>query len=199
MSLRLERVSRRYGRTLVLDGVSLALAPGTLTALTGPNGAGKTTLLRIAATLETPTAGVVEVGGRAGHDARRRLAWLGQEPGLYEELTARENLLFAARLYAREREIEAAAAAFGAEGLDRRVRGLSRGERQRVGLARAWLGGELMLLDEPTTALDAEGAAHAIDALVALRGRRTLLVATHDPELVKRADHVLRLEGGRLA
>jgi ABC-type multidrug transport system ATPase subunit len=198
--LRLEEVTRRYGATRALDGVTLALDPGSLTALVGENGAGKTTLLRIGATLESPSAGIARVAGARGADARRQIAWLGQEPGLYDELTARENLRFAARLFGREREVADAARAFDVEAkLDLRARILSRGERQRVALARAWLGGPLMLLDEPTTALDAEGAQRAIETLIGLRGTRTMLVATHDAELVKRADRVLRLSHGRLA
>lgn len=191
--LRFEEVTRRYGRALALDRVSFAIEPGTLNVLVGGNGAGKTTLLRIAATLERPTSGAVTPGER-----RPRVAWLGQEPGLYEELSVRENLRFAARLFGREGEVEAAARAFDAK-LDERVRRLSRGERQRAALARAFVCGDLMLLDEPTTALDAEGSATCLRALDARRGKATMLVATHDPELVKRADRVLRLQEGRLA
>ena len=191
--LRFEDVTRRYGRSLALDRVSFALEPSTLTALVGENGAGKTTLLRIAATLERPSSGTV-----APEERRARVAWLGQEPGLYEDLTVRENLLFAGRFFGREREVDDAARAFAAK-LDERVRHLSRGERQRAALARAFVCGDILLLDEPTTALDAEGAARCIEALVAARGERTMLVATHDAELVKRADRVLRRHGGRLA
>ena len=190
--LRFQAVSRRYGRTRALEDVSFELQPGTLTVVTGENGAGKTTLLRIAATLERPSAGTVTPG-----DRRARLAWLGQEPGLYDELTVRENLAFAARVFGREAEIERAASRTEAR-LDARAGTLSRGEKQRAALARALLCGEILVLDEPTTALDADGAAQCADLLASLRGERTLLVATHDPEIVKRADRVLRLHGGRL-
>lgn len=190
--LRFEDVTRRYGRALALDRVSFALEPGTLTALVGENGAGKTTLLRIAATLERPTSGAVTPDER-----RSRIGWLGQEPGLYEELTVRENLLFAARLFGREGEVEGLARAFEAR-TDERVRHLSRGERQRAALARAFACGDILLLDEPTTALDAEGAAQVARVLESRKGASTMLVATHDAELVKRADRVLRLQGGRL-
>lgn len=191
-ALRFEGVSRRYGRSLALDRVDLVLEPGKLTALVGENGSGKTTLLRIAATLERPSS------GRVSPDERRsRIGWLGQEPGLYDDLTVRENLRFAARLFGREGEIDEVAALLGVK-LDERARRLSRGEKQRAALSRALLCGDTLLLDEPTTALDAEAARACADALVALRGRRTMLVATHDAELVKRADRVLRLHGGRL-
>lgn len=199
----LEEVTRRYGATRALDRVSLSLEKGALTALVGENGAGKSTLLRLAATLETPTQGRVRVAGvdvrEDGAAARRHVAYLGQEPGLYDEMTVRENLAFVASFYGRADEVTAAAGAFAVQHkLDERARRLSRGERQRAALARALLAGDLLLLDEPTTALDAEGSASAIETLLALRGRRTLLVATHDAELVKRADRVVRLRAGRL-
>lgn len=186
-------VTRRHGATCALDRVSFSLAPGSLTVVTGANGAGKTTLLRLAAQLDAPTSGVV-----TGSD-RRDLAWLGQEPGLYDDLTVRENLDFYARFFRRAQDLDLAAHGFGiAHKLDERARHLSRGEKQRAALARATLGGGLMLLDEPTAALDAEGAEQCARRLAELAGERTLLVATHDAELVKRAHHVLRLEGGRL-
>ena len=191
--LRFEDVTRRYGRTVALDRVSFELAPGKLTVLVGENGAGKSTLLRIAATLERPSAGRV-----TPHERRAQVGWLGQEPGLYDELTVRENLLFAARFFGRANEVPLMAHTFGAK-LDERARHLSRGEKQRAALARAFVCGKVLLLDEPTTGLDTEGASACLDALVAQRGARTMLAATHDPELVKRADVVLRLHGGRLA
>ncbi len=198
--LAFEAVTRRFGARRALDGVTFRLAPGTLTALVGPNGAGKTTLLRLAATLDEPTSGRVTVEGATGAAARRRVGWLGAEPALYDDLTVRENLAFVAGFHGRAGGVEEAAARFGVTPLlDARARGLSRGERQRVALARATLAGDLLLLDEPTTALDAEGADAALRALVEMRGERTLLAATHDPALVAKADRVLRLDGGRLS
>lgn len=203
--LAFEDVTRRFGATRALHGVTFRLEPGTLTVIAGPNGAGKTTLLRLAATLDAPTAGRVLVDGhdasREGAAARARVGWLGQEAGLYGELTARENLAFVARFHGRgARDVEDAARAFGIhDRLDEPARRLSRGLRQRAALARATLAGPLLLLDEPTTALDADAARDAIERLVSLRGERTLLVASHDPALAARADATLRLEGGRLA
>ena len=197
-------VTRRFGATRALDDVTFALEPGTLTVLAGPNGAGKSTLLRIAATLDAPTSGRVDMASAPvaddGAAARRRIAWLGQEPGLYDDLTVRENLRFVARFFGRTaREEEAAARAFGIDDrFDERARRLSRGQRQRAALARATLAGDMMLLDEPTTALDADGARQSLEALVAMRGARTLLVASHDDAVIARADRVLRLARGRL-
>lgn len=201
--LALRGVTRRFGRARALDDVTLALDAGTLTVLTGENGAGKTTLLRVAATLDAPDAGEVRIDGldprEEGAAARSRLSWLGQEPGLYDELSVRENLALVAAFHGKKGEVEKAAARFGVrERLDEPARRLSRGQRQRAALARALLGGPLMLLDEPTTALDERSAREAVDVLLAQRGARTLLVATHDPALVERADRVVRLRAGRL-
>lgn len=199
-----EGVSRRFGAARALDAVSFALEPGSLTALQGENGAGKSTLLRLAATLEAPSSGRVLVGGEdAAADpvaARSRIGWLGQSDGLYDELSVAENLALVARLHGRAAQLDSAARAFGIDRkLSERARRLSRGERQRAALARATLGGPLLLLDEPTTALDAEGADLAVEALLSLRGERTILVATHDAALAKRCDRALRLSRGRLA
>lgn len=201
--LRFEGVRARYGATWALVDVSFELEPGSLTALTGPNGSGKSTLLRVAATLERPVAGRVRLAGAEVADdpvaARARIGWLGQSDGLYDELTVRENLALVARLHGSAARLEDAARAFAIDArLETRARALSRGERQRAALARATLGGRLLLLDEPTTTLDADAADVAASALLALRGERTLLVATHDPALVKRCDRRLRLERGRL-
>lgn len=186
-------VSRRYGATLALEGVSFTLEPSGLTALVGPNGAGKSTLLRLAARLEQPSTGVV-----TGVD-RRDLAWLGQEPGLYGSLTVRENMVFAARFFGHTGRVDDAAAAFGiAHRLGAQARTLSRGEAQRAALARASLCGPVMILDEPTNALDADAAEACAHTLRELAEKKTLLVATHDAELQKGADRVLTLRGGRL-
>ena len=193
------RVYRDAGRRhAALDGVTFRLAPGTLTALVGENGAGKTTLLRLAATLDEPTQGRVLVEGATGADARRRLGWLGQDAGLYGALTVRENLAFVARFHGTQDDITMLSERLGLR-LDAPARLLSRGERQRAAIARAFLGGGLVLLDEPTTALDAEGRDRFLRLLDDARGRRTVLVATHDEPVVAKCDRVLRLHGGRLA
>lgn len=202
--LAFQEVGRRYGRVRALDDVTFALARGTTTVLLGANGAGKSTLLRLAATLDRPTAGHITVGeadaARDGADARRHVAYLGQDAGLYDDLTVRENIAFVAAFYGRAFALEPAAAAVGiAAKLDDRARTLSRGERQRAALARALCAGEVLLLDEPTTALDAAGRAMVLDTLADLHGRRTILVATHDEGLVSLADRVLVLKEGRIS
>jgi heme ABC exporter ATP-binding subunit CcmA len=202
----MEDVARAFGRVVALDGVTLRVAPGRLVAVTGPNGAGKTTLLRLAAGLDRPTRGRVRIGGADpsthGPAARRGVAFVGQDPGLYDALTVRENLAFVGRFHGRSgADVARAADAFGlAARLEERAGAISRGERERAALARALLGGALLLLDEPTTALDEEGRARLVAALESARAAgRSALVATHDAELAKRCDEALRLQGGRLA
>lgn len=195
---RVTRIFRDAGATRVaLAEVSFALEPGSLVALTGENGSGKSTLLRLAATLDEPTLGRVTIDGQEGARARQDVGYLGQDAGLYQALTARENLDFAARFHGRGGDVAPIAARLGVD-LARPARLLSRGERQRVAVARAFLGGDVLLLDEPTTALDAEARSRLL-GLLDERGARTALVATHDADLVAKADRVLTLREGRLS
>jgi ABC-type multidrug transport system ATPase subunit len=196
-------VSRRYGRVRALDGVSFALEQGHVLALLGANGAGKSTLLRLAATIERPDAGAIRFGDDDAADdgaaARRHVAYLGQDPGLYGDLTVRENAALVASFHDKAFALEPAAKACGiAHKLDERARTLSRGERQRAALLRTLCGGEVLMLDEPTTALDAAGRAQVCDLLAELRGRRTVLVATHDEQVLALADRAIVLERGRV-
>lgn len=198
--LAFERVTRVYReggtRRAALDGVTFHLERGERVGLAGENGSGKSTLLRLAATLDEPTSGTIRVDGATGAAARRRIGYLGQDAGLYGALNVRENLAFGARLHGRAGDVASVAAQLGVP-LDASARALSRGERQRVVLARAFLAGELLLLDEPTTALDAEGRDRFLRLLDATGGR-TALVATHDDAVLAKCDRVLRLHGGRL-
>jgi heme ABC exporter ATP-binding subunit CcmA len=152
----------------VLRGVSLTVPAGATVALLGPNGAGKTTLLRILATLARPSAGAVTIDGLdLRHDAqaiRHRIGYLGHQPMLYEELTAEENLDFFARMYGVQNcqaQVNAVLERVGLRSKAKdRVRDLSRGQTQRLALARALLHEpSLLLLDEPDAGLDEQGIA----------------------------------------
>jgi heme exporter protein A len=200
-------LARLFAGTVALADVSLRVGAGRVVALTGPNGAGKTTLLRILATSLRPTFGHASVDGLdvVAHAAevRARVAFLSHATGLYDDLSARENLRFAATLLGtpdREARIDQALADVGlAEQADARVRAFSAGMRRRVALARVLLGqASLVLLDEPYAALDADGMA-LVDALIdAWRGvGATVLVASHAAErLHGRADASVELERG---
>jgi len=182
--IRVDRVDKRYGAKRVLREVSFAVAAGETLLVTGPNGSGKTTLLRILVGLQTPTKGTVSVALD-----RSRVGYLGHEPMLYRELTALENLDLYGRLYRvpeRSRRIAALLDRLGLwEARCQRLSSYSRGMTQRLALCRVLLHEpELLVLDEPHTALDADGGALLDAELTALAGVRTLVVATHEPDRV---------------
>ena len=187
------RLGKRYGDKRVLRGIDLALPRGGFVVVTGPNGAGKTTLLRICAGLAQPTEGAIE-----RHATRAQVGYLGHEPLVYRELTALENLELYGRLYRvpeRRERIGMLLERFGLwEARHDRVASYSRGMTQRLALCRVLLHEpELLVLDEPHSALDAQGAALLDQELEALVPRCTLVVATHEPERLE------SLETARLA
>jgi ABC-type multidrug transport system ATPase subunit len=188
-------VGRHFGRRKALSQVSFACHSGEMVGLLGPNGAGKSTLLSILATLLVPSAGQVTYGGqtaRAGGAAlRSRVGLLGHDLFVYPELTARENLIFFAKLYdvpnpaARVRECLAAAGL--TDRADDQALGFSRGMRQRLALERALVHGpRLLLLDEPFTGLDQASAASLVDRLRGLQTQGCLIIlATHDLDIAE--------------
>jgi len=182
-------LQRSFGRARVLRGVDLALRPGEALAVIGPNGAGKTTLLRLLAGLMRPSAGRIAVQGRplrGGSDrARSSIGLLSHQSLLYDDLTLRENLVFAARLHGlaqphqlADRVLESTRLSPYAEALPRR---LSRGLLQRGAIARALLHSpSILLLDEPFTALDASAAELLrSDLRERIRQGAALVVVTH--------------------
>jgi iron complex transport system ATP-binding protein len=214
-ALQAESLALRLGGRRVVDGVSLALHPGQWAAIVGPNGAGKSTLLSLLAGLRAPEEGGVALEGRplSGWSARERalrLAWMSQQGeadgeiaaldvvrlgrlphhGLFGAVTAQDE----AAVDAAMRETECSAFA------DRRLNELSGGERQRVLLARALaVGARVLLLDEPTTHLDAPHQRALLRSLVA-RARAGAAVAAvlHDLTLALGADRLVVLAGGRI-
>jgi ABC-type multidrug transport system ATPase subunit len=174
-------LEKRYGRKRVLRGVDIAVPEGGFTVVTGPNGSGKTTLLRLLAGLAQPTRGDLAVGVD-----RAQLGYLAHEALVYRELTALENLDLFGRLYRipeRRERIGMLLERFSLwEARNDRVSVYSRGMTQRLALCRALLHDpELLVLDEPYSALDEDGAAVLDRELEGLVGRRTVVVATHDP------------------
>jgi heme exporter protein A len=191
--IRATRLEKRYGVKRVLAGLSFELDRGGFLVVTGPNGAGKTTLLRMCAGLAIPSAGILEV-----EPDRSGIGFLGHEPLVYRELTALENLDLYGRLYRvpeRRERIGMLLERFGLwEARRERASALSRGQLQRLALCRALLHKpELLILDEPFSGLDLDGAALLDRELAGMRGQRTLLVATHDPKRLE------PLASGRLA
>ena len=218
---RARALGRRYavgeGVVRALEAVDLDVASGELAVVAGPSGSGKSTLLHLLGTVDRPDSGTIELEGReVGRLSerertllrRRRLGFVFQAFHLVPVLSALENVeypLWIDGIGRRERR-ERAAAMLDAVGLgarlDHRPGRLSGGECQRVAIARALVHGPAAVLaDEPTGNLDSTTAGEILALLDALRRERgtTLLVATHDPELIARAPRVLVLRDGRLA
>jgi ABC-2 type transport system ATP-binding protein len=208
--VRVRGVTRRFGAAEALRGIDLTAPYGQITALVGPNGAGKTTLLLILATLLTPTAGEVRVAGldpvADADGVRARTGWMPDALGVYDQLTPREYLSFFAAAY----RIPAAqipdrvAALLGrvhlAEQADQPVHVLSRGQKQRLGLARALVHEPtVLLLDEPAAGLDPRSRAELRDLLRELAaGGAAVLVSSHIlSELEELADRVVFVSAGR--
>ena len=203
-------LTKHYGNRPVLRDIDLELPWGEVLSLFGPNGAGKTTLVRLLAGLARPTDGSIRIAGlnpeRRGIDVRRLLGVVTHQTFLYDELTARENLRFYARMYgldSADERIEEVSATLGSTSyLDARVRTLSNGMQKRVSLARAVLHRpRLLIFDEPEAGLDQE-ALELVQALLETHRAEggSAVVTTHNVERgLSIADRVIILANGRIS
>lgn len=200
-----KKLGKRFGRTVGLATFDLELAKGVSLALLGPNGAGKSTLLRLIAGLARPTSGSLDIDGVPAHKraARAKVGYIGHASHLYPDLTARENLIFAAKLHGVGDPAARATRLLAEEGLeraaDRRTRGFSRGMAQRLAIARGLIQEpEIVLLDEPFTGLDGRSSERLEQRIEKLRESRcTLVLVSHDIALAARlADAAIVLAGG---
>lgn len=211
----LNGLGKRFGARWVLRGVTLDVAPGEAVGLLGANGSGKSTILRILGTLLNPTVGGATVDGldvaRDASQVRARVGYLAHTPGLYDDLTARENLRFAADMLglpfaAAEESLERVGLAGVA---DDRVRGFSAGMQRRLGIARLVLRApRILLLDEPYSNLDTEGI-ELMNSILGdvVRSGGAALVALHElapargvlARTVTVVDGRIELEHGALA
>jgi putative ABC transport system ATP-binding protein len=197
----------------ILHPTSIRIAAGEVVAITGPSGSGKSTLLGLIAGLDAPTSGRILLEGTditaLGEEALARLR--GARVGivfqffhLIPTLTAIENVLVPMELAGVAEADRRARALIAEVGLSDRASHypsqLSGGEQQRVAIARALANDPpILLADEPTGNLDSQTGAHVIDLLVSInRGRRTLVLVTHDPQLAARADRTIALRDGRV-
>jgi len=208
--LRLINVGKTFGRHRALADVSLAFLPGQVATVLGPNGAGKSTLLGLLSTLSQPSQGRLMLGDKdlSRHSpVRATIGYVGHEPGVYGDLSARQNLRLFASLYgieSAETRIDEMLARVGLEGVRREAaaRTFSRGMLQRLSLARALLHQpEILLFDEPGSALDPAGATWLAGELQREReaGRLVVLV-THDLAAAAAvATHLVILRRGRIA
>ncbi|HYM92192.1 MAG TPA: ATP-binding cassette domain-containing protein [bacterium] len=205
-----DALSRSFGERWAIQDVSFEAHPGEILGFLGPNGAGKTTTMRILAGFLPPTSGRASV---AGHDvvekpleAKRQLGYLPEVIPLYEDFTAVEYLRFVARLKGVDRRkvngaVDQAMALCAVTHVAHRlVRNLSRGYRQRLGLAHAIVHDPpVLILDEPTSAMDPRQIVEIRNVIKGLRGSHTIILSTHIlPEATALCDRVIIINEGRV-
>src|SRR5437867_1691054 len=214
VALRTEKLTKRFGDLVAVDGIDLEVREGEVFGFLGPNGAGKTTTLRLLCALIAPTSGTAEIAGfRLGRDDPKIRATVGiltEQPGLYERQSAWDNLVFYATLYGLDRPTAHAQSErfLRLMGLwERRhepVVTFSRGMKQKMAIARAALHEpRILFLDEPTTGLDPDAAKTVREFIIALRGEgRTVFLCTHNLDEADRLcdriaffrQHVIRID-----
>lgn len=210
-SIRVSRLSKRYGRTLALDDVNMSVETGKLFALLGPNGAGKTTLVHILCTILSPDSGKALIAGfdvvRQPLRARRNIGVVFQEPSLDDRLTVFENLEFHGQVYGvprakrRRRIKELLEIVELSDWQGSLVRQLSGGMKRRLEIARALVhDAQILFLDEPTVGLDAQSRARIWEYVATLQGERelTVVVTTHYIDEVERCDDVCIIDQGKI-
>jgi putative ABC transport system ATP-binding protein len=211
--IRIEKVVRRYGDTEALRELSCAIAPGSWVSLVGPSGSGKSTLLHLLGAMDAPSAGRIVVGetdlgaldaASATRFRRERVGFVFQQHHMVPYLSAVENVMLAQWFHSVADEAEAEAA-LARVGLGHRARHLpsqlSGGERQRACIARALVNEPgLLLLDEPTGALDWANALQVLELLARLHAEAgfTVVCATHNPAVARWGDRILTLRDGAL-
>lgn len=209
--LQVERLVFDYPGRRALDRVSFDIEAGGITALVGPNGAGKTTLMRCIAALQSPLSGTIRLSGQdissAPRESHRRVGYLADLFGLYDDLTLGQSLRYRAAAQGLPAKVRAAAIQNAAQRvkladrLDQKVGTLSRGMRQRLAIAQAIVHQPLfLLLDEPASGLDPEARRDLSDLLLALMAEgMTILVSSHIlAELSDYSTHMLILDNGRI-
>jgi ABC-2 type transport system ATP-binding protein len=211
MSIRVDHVTKCYGRLRAVDDVSFEVHPGEVFAFLGPNGAGKTTTIKMLAGLLSPDAGTIEICGHPmstdARAAKARIAYVPDQPFLYEKLSAREFLSFVGQMYGLDPPLcEARAAAYMArlsvtEFADQLAEGYSHGMKQRVVLAAALLHDpQVLIVDEPMVGLDPRTVRTVKDIL---RQRaeegRTVFMSTHTLDVAESiADRIAIIHQGRI-
>ena len=205
-----ENLTKFYGLKLAVQNVSFRIEKGEVVGFLGPNGAGKTTILRILTGFLQPTSGKILVDGLDGQthslEVRKRIGFLPETVPLYDELTVRRFLVFSGTIKglggkALNGEIDRVISACGlAEHRERRIRHLSKGLKQRVGIAQALINNPpIVILDEPTTGLDPAQIVEVRKLIKDLAGQRTVLLSTHIlPEVSQVCERVIIVSQGRV-
>ncbi len=208
--IEVDRIHKSFGSVAAVQGVSFVLQPGQVTGLLGPNGAGKTTTIRIVAGFIAPDRGKVSIQGHDTIDAplkaRRLIGYLPESVPTYPEMRVRELLAFRARLFGLDRSLRRKAVDWALERCRiadvgyRRVGALSKGYRQRVGLASVLIHNPpVLILDEPTNGLDPTQIGDARSLVTDLARDRTLLISSHIlPEIERLCTRVIIIAGGKV-
>ena len=209
--IEVSHLTKKYGHSLAVEDVSFAVADGGICGLLGPNGAGKSTIMNILTGYLSATSGQVTVAGHPlpeeADAAKKCVGYLPEQPPLYPEMTVQEYLDFAAELKGvkkaeRKEQVRSAARRTGLEKvLSRLIRSLSKGYRQRVGIAQALLGSpKLIILDEPTVGLDPAQVIEIRKLIRELGQAHTVILSSHIlSEVQAVCQQVLILSKGRLA
>ena len=208
--IRLEQVSRHFGKHFALHRVDLTFTAGSITAVVGANGAGKTTLLNILATLDKPSSGKIHYDSFSWESFAKRgrglVGWVSHAPLVYPDLTGRENLSFYANMHGIEHDAKALESWLERVALehaaDKLVHTYSRGMVQRLTIARALLNDpRLIILDEPLTGLDRSGRSEITALFKELKERgKILILSTHDlHSLAGLCDELVVLRKGKVA
>ena len=208
--IEVEGLTKRYGRTTAVDGVSFRVKRGEILGFLGPNGAGKTTTMRILTCYLPPTEGTARVAGydvfSQPMEVKRRVGYLPETPPLYPDMSVREYLDFCSRIKgvpAKERKARVGAAIEKCrvgDVRDKLIAKLSKGYRQRVGLAQAILHNpEVLILDEPTAGLDPKQIIETRELIRSLAGDHTVILSTHIlPEVSMTCGRVVIINKGRV-
>ena len=208
--IEVENLSKRYGPTLAVSGVSFNVQKGEVLGFLGPNGAGKTTTMRVITGFFPPTSGNVRVAGYDVVDepmeAKRRTGYLPETPPIYPDMTVVEYLAFVARIKGVSRRelkgrlddiVEKCAVG---DVRNRQIGKLSKGYRQRVGLAQALIHNpDVLVLDEPTAGLDPKQIIETRELITGLAGQHTVILSTHIlPEVSKTCQRVVVINAGQI-
>ena len=208
--IEVEGLTKRYGRTTAVDGVSFRVERGEILGFLGPNGAGKTTTMRILTCYLPPTEGTARVAGydvfSQPMEVKRRVGYLPETPPLYPDMSVREYLDFCSRIKgvpAKERKTRVGAAIEKCrvgDVRDKLIAKLSKGYRQRVGLAQAILHNpDVLILDEPTAGLDPKQIIETRELIRGLAGDHTVILSTHIlPEVSMTCGRVVIINKGRV-
>jgi ABC-2 type transport system ATP-binding protein len=209
-AIKIEQLTKTYGKVHALDGLDMQVEEGSIYGFLGPNGAGKTTTMRILTGLAKATGGKASVAGvDLNHDSRHltnHIGYLPEEPAFYPWMTPTEFLDYLGRLYGltakdrASRTKELLQLVNLGDSARRRIGGFSRGMRQRLGLASALVNQpEVLLLDEPASALDPAGRKEVLEMIEGLQGKSTVLMSTHILADVERVcDVVVIMDHGKM-